>query len=171
MLTPRDTASLHRLMTMLNDPEEYKRVVSQLITKQEDIERAMKELEDKRQEVDRKVATFQSVVEQVAADKKQMHMQAQSYEKTSIDIQNKTVELTKHEARLDKLNARLVNQERDLNVRSGKLFDAEAAIVRRESLLVDQERMMQAKLAQLSETETTLANRMERLRTFVAAPV
>lgn len=171
MLTSRDTSILHKLLEMLNDRAQYSKMINDLLTRQQGINDALAELEVKKRDIDQKIATFQSVVEQVAADKKQVHMLTQSHEKVLINIQNGNVELKKREDKLEHKARVLLDQERSLNMQRGKLFDAEADVVRRESVLADQERMMQSKIAQLNETETALTNRMEKLRTFVAAPV
>lgn len=171
MLTPRDTASLHRLMTMLNDPEVYKQTVDSLLRKQEEVVKAMDALLDKEKEIDQKVVRFQATVLQVEADKKLLRDAVSYREKALTEIQNKDADLLSRADKLDVLHKRLVNQERTLNARSTELFNQEAALVKRESVLVDQERAVQAKIAQLTETETALTNRMEKLRSFVAAPV
>lgn len=171
MLSPRDTASLHRLMTMLNDPEAYKETIDSLLRKQEEVTKAMDELLQKEQVINQKAQKFQATVTQVELDKTELRRAVGFREKSLIEIQNRDADLLKRADGLDELHKRLVNQERTLNMRSTELFNQEAALVKRESVLVDQERAVQAKIAQLNETEAALTNRMEKLRTFVTAPV
>lgn len=167
MLTPRDTASLHRLMSMLNDPEKYKEAIGNLIKRQEEVNASIETLQ--RQEVDtaQKFASLQGTIAQIDKDKRELREAVNFRSDAIAEIDFKNADLDKRKKVLDAQEARLDELAQSLNARQTKLTELETDITHRVIALSNQEATIRAKLSKLRETEAMFTKRMEKLKTFV----
>lgn len=167
MLTPRDTASLHRLMSMLNEPEKYKEAIGNLIKRQEEVNASMDVLQ--RQEIDiaQKFASLRGTVEQIDKDKKELRDAVNFRSEAIIEIESKNADLDKRKNALDAQELRLNELAKLLDARQTKLTALEINITHRIVTLSNQESVIRAKLNKLRETEVMFAKRMEKLKTIV----
>lgn len=168
MLTPRDTASLHRLMTMLNEPEKYKEAIGNLVRRQEEVNVAIDTLQ--RQEIDiaQKFASLQGTVAQIDKDKRELR-EAVNFRSDAInEIENKNMDLDRRKKVLDAQELRLGELTQLLNARQLKLTELETDITHRVLALSNQESVIRTKLNKLRETEIMFADRMQKLKTIVA---
>lgn len=170
MLTPRDTASLHRLMSMLNDPEKYKEAIGSLIKRQEEVNASIEILQ--RQEVDiaQKFASLQGTVAQIDKDKRELREAVNFRSDAIAEIDSKNADLDKRKKALDAQELRLTGLAQLLDTRQTKLTELETDIAHRVLALSNQEATIRTKLSKLRETEVMFAKRMEKLRTFVEEP-